>query len=234
MTRIPTITACEMHEVDHVMIYEYGIDLVRMMENAGRALADLALERFAPASVMVLAGAGGNGGGGMVAARHLANRGAAVRVALTRPDPPGVAGEQLRILQRIGVPVADEPVDADLVIDALIGYGLRGDPTGRTAELISWTGRQPAPVLSLDNPSGLDATLGLPATPCIHATATLTLALPKTGLLRAPQVGELYLADIGVPPAAYRRFGIHVPPLFAGATIVAVPTLGAEPRGASP
>ena len=229
---VPTITAGQMREVDRVVIEEYGIDLVRMMENAGRALAELAITRFDPASVTVLAGAGGNGGGGLVAARHLSNRGIRVRVVLTQRDPAGVPGEQLSILHRMGVPVTEHPADADLIIDALIGYGLHGQPAGRTAELIGWANRRPAPVLALDNPSGLDTTAGVPATPCVQATATLTLALPKSGLLHAAEAGELYLADIGVPPAVYQRFGLQVPALFARATIVAVPTVQAGFRGA--
>ena len=222
--RFPAVTAGEMREVDRIMVDVYGIDLVRMMENAGRSLAELAITRFHPPTVTVLAGAGGNGGGGLVAARHLINRGVAVTVAVTRPDLAGVPGQQLQILHRMGVPVGSEPTDAALVIDAVIGYGLHGDPTGPAGDLIAWAAGQPAPVLALDVPSGLDATLGLPGTPCVQATATLTLALPKTGLLRAAQVGELYLADIGVPPAVYQRFGLNVPPLFTDATVLPLPT----------
>jgi NAD(P)H-hydrate epimerase len=222
--RFPAVTAAEMREVDRIMVAEYGIDLVRMMENAGRSLAELAIARFRPETVTVLAGTGGNGGGGLVAARHLTNRGVPVTVALARADMTGIPGQQLHILRRMGVPAGPEPTDAGLVIDAVIGYSLHGDPTGPAANLITWANAQPAPVLALDVPSGLDATHGLPYTPCAHATATLTLALPKTGLLRAAQVGELYLADIGVPPAVYRRFGLDVPPLFTEATLVRVPT----------
>jgi hypothetical protein len=85
-----------MREVDRLVVEEYGIDLVRMMENAGRSLADLAITRFQPATVTVLAGTGGNGGGGLVAARHLSNRGVHVTVAFTRLDPAGVPGQRLQ------------------------------------------------------------------------------------------------------------------------------------------
>lgn len=198
----PSVTACEMRELDRVLVEEYGIDLVRMMENAGRSLADLTITRFTPTTVTVLAGTGGNGGGGLVAARHLRNRGVQVTVTLTRPDLAGVPGQQLRILHRMGVPITMEPTDAELVIDAVIGYSLQGDPVGRAAELVEWANAQPAPVLALDVPSGMDATFGWPGTPCVQARATLTLALPKTGLLHRAEVGELYLGDIGVPTRA--------------------------------
>ena len=99
----------------------------------------------------------------------------------------------------------------DLILDALIGYSLRGDPRGDTRDLIEWANGTGSPVLSLDTPSGLDVTTGAPGVPCIAATATLTLAAPKTGLLDAAVVGELYLADISVPPAVYDAFGKSMP-----------------------
>ena len=114
--------------------------------------------------------------------------------------------------------------DVDLVIDALLGYSLAGDPREPVATLIRWVNEQPAPVLSLDTSSGLDVTSGVPAQPCVVAVATLTLALPKSGLLHAPQVGRLYPADISVPPALYRRMGIEVGDLFADSPIVSIST----------
>ena len=76
----------------------------------------------------------------------------------------------------------------------------------------------PAPVVAIDLPSGLNATTGHVGDPCIQASMTVTLALPKTGLLTAPQAvtGEIWLADIGVPSSVYDRIGVQVPPdLFA-------------------
>jgi NAD(P)H-hydrate epimerase len=190
---IPAVTADQMREVDRAMVEDLGIELLQMMENAGRNLTDVALRMFAPTSVTVLAGPGGNGGGGLVAARHLHNRGVAVTVTLAREDALApVTIHQLDILRRMAVPVSPDPPDAELVLDALIGYSLRGDPAGRAAQLIEWTNGQRAPVLSLDSPSGLDVTTGRAGSPCVRATATMTLALPKTGLLAAPrEVGRL-------------------------------------------
>jgi len=222
---IPGLTEEQMREVDRIMIEDLGIELMQMMENAGRNLAELALRLFNAASAAVLVGPGGNGGGGLVAARHLANRGVAVQVTLSRPWPEfaGVPAHQLAILERMGVSVAHgEAADADLVIDALIGYSLRGDPRGTTRDLIGRANDAEAPVLSLDTPSGLNVTTGEAATPCIRATATMTLALPKIGLIGAPQAGELWLADISVPPSVYRVFGFEVGNLFAEDTIIRV------------
>lgn len=114
---------------------------------------------------------------------------------------------------------------ADLIIDGLLGFGLSGSPTGTAARLIAAANTHPAPLLAIDLPSGLDARTGEPYEPCIRATATLTLALPKTGLLAPsarPYTGELAVADIGVPPAAYARLGVEVGHLFSERSIVQV------------
>jgi NAD(P)H-hydrate epimerase len=221
----PAVTADQMREVDRAMVEDLHIELIQMMENAGRNLADLAQWLFAPTGVTVLAGGGGNGGGGLVAARHLANRGVAVAVTLasSENDLAPVTLHQLDVLRRMGASIASDPTEAALVIDALIGYSLRGNPAGRAAELIEWANRQPAPVLSLDAPSGLDVTTGSAGRPCVMATATLTLALPKTGLLVAPeQVGRLFLADISVPRLVFERMGLPVGDLFALGPVVEV------------
>lgn len=217
---LPAITTDQMREVDRIMMEDLGIQLIQMMENAGRNLADLAIVRYEPTSCTVLAGPGGNGGGGLVAARHLHNRGVAVTVALSDPAPAGVPAHQLEILRRMQVPIG-EPPPADLVIDALIGYSLAGDPRGSAADRIRWANNATVPVLALDVPSGLDATTGRVGQPCIVADTTLTLALPKVGLHRARQVvGDLFVADISVPPAVSRTLGMGVTPPFADNPIV--------------
>jgi NAD(P)H-hydrate epimerase len=222
---VPALTTDQMREVDRIMIEDLGIDLARMMENAGRNLAWLARERFSPSSVTILAGSGGNGGGGLVAARHLHNRGVVVTVTLANAELGEVPAAQAAMLQAMGVAVSDEPAPADVVIDALIGYSLSGDPRGRPAELIEWANHQPSPVLALDVPSGLDTSIGLIGDPCVRATATMTLALPKTGLAFAPTVvGELYLADISVPGAVYQAFDIELDDPFAQGSVVPITT----------
>jgi NAD(P)H-hydrate epimerase len=88
--------------------------------------------------------------------------------------------------------------------------------------MIDWANGQRAPVLALDTPSGLDVSTGLAGSPSVQATATLTLALPKVGLLDAPSVGDLYLADISVPVVVYNGMGITVPELFGDATVIRI------------
>ncbi|MEZ4541488.1 MAG: NAD(P)H-hydrate epimerase [Chloroflexota bacterium] len=234
---LPVLTTAQMREVDRAMIADYHIELIQMMENAGRNLAHLARGRFLDGDphdkpVVVLAGSGGNGGGALVAARRLHNYGAGVRVYLTRPEAEfaAVPARQLDILRRMGVPIfpAGDPAAGPapgLILDGIIGYGLRGDPRGTTAALIQWANAQAAPILALDVPSGLDTTTGMAHDPAIRATATMTLALPKVGLLSheaTPYVGELYLADISVPPALYAgpTLQLSVGPVFAAGDIV--------------
>jgi NAD(P)H-hydrate epimerase len=193
-----------------------------MMENAGRNLALNVMDMLdsATGEVTVLAGAGGNGGGGLCCARHLHNRGFKVWVVLDR-DPRmlhGAAANQLNILQAAGLQPADPTQASELmrrsqiVVDALIGYSLRGAPQGKAAELINLCNQDAAPVLSLDIPSGLDATTGTTPGLVVHPERTLTLALPKTGLTNVE--GDLYLADIGIPPEVYHRLGLSFEPPF--------------------
>lgn len=221
---LPDLTAEQMREVDRIMVEELHVTLVQMMENAGRHLAELAVRRYRPATCTVLAGPGGNGGGGLVAARHLANRGVDVEVVLSAARAMSeVPADQLEILRRMGVPVATEPRRSAVVLDAVLGYSINGDPHGRAAELIRWANACATPTLALDSPSGLDPTTGRLGTPCVAADATLTLALPKRGVRDAPEaVGALFAADIAVPPSVYGRLGIEVRPFFADGTILTV------------
>lgn len=224
---VPAVTTEQMREVDRLAIDEMGPNLYQMMENAGRNLALTVIERLGAdwltEPIVVLAGSGGNGGGGVCAARHLANRGADVTVVVS--DSGGldaVTADQLSVYQgtdgRVAPPRQISSLDASLVVDALIGYSLSGAPRGIVADLIGWAERQSSPVVALDVPSGIDSTTGEVPGVSITADLTMTLALPKTGLDVAA-VGELWLADIGMPVGVYRRIGLEVPvglfgPLF--------------------
>ncbi len=228
---LPWISVAQMREVDRIMIEDLGITLPRMMENAGARLASLVHQlhggdlRGRP--IAVLAGAGGNGGGGMVAARHLAVAGARVTVSLAthRDRLAAVTAEQLAILERMGIPIGDgrEPAgEHDLVLDALLGYGQSGAPRGIVAHLVRWSaGRR---VVALDVPSGLELSTGRALAPYVEAEATLTLALPKAGLRGhvGGIAGDLYLADIGVPPAVHERMGLPGNPIFMSGPIVRI------------
>ncbi len=220
---VGAVTATEMQEVDRVAVEEVGLELLQMMENAGRILAwhvrDVLGEDGA---VTVVAGDGGNGGGGMVCARHLANRGIPIRVLLDRPpqELSGVAAHQHRILDEMGTPTTSDLSDLThangqpLVVDALIGYGLDGDLRPPASDLIDGMNRRPEPVVALDVPSGVDATTGETHGVAVQPDRTVTLALPKTGL--GAVAGPLYLADISIPRTVYERLGVDYERPFGG------------------
>ena len=221
--QVPYLTAEQMLEVDRLMVEDYGIQLIQMMENAGRHLAALARKRFligdpVGRKVLIFAGSGGNGGGALVCARNLRNWGVDTQVILTKAfnelsDVTKIQGEILiQMGQEIGYSGSLPDIDRlDLILDGIIGYSLKGPPRGAAAEVIRWANDGDAPILALDLPSGLDATTGEAREPVIRASATMTLALPKIGLKRSPDlVGELYLADIGVPPDLYSHSSLNL------------------------
>jgi NAD(P)H-hydrate epimerase len=210
------------------MVEEYGVQIEQMMENAGRSLANLVREILGDMvrdkKILIAAGKGNNGGGGMVAARHLHNWGADVTLILNNTHVKGVPGTQMNIIKNFGIEIkTGEKVikylrkfKGEAVIDSLIGYGLSGAPREWTAEVIKALNSIQTPVISLDVPSGLDSTTGEVFNPCVKASATMTLALPKVGLIKpnADVVGDLYLADIGVPNRLYKEIGIEIPLIF--------------------
>ena len=160
----------------------------------------------------MLRGTGGNGGGGITAARHLANRGAGVDLCLAVPDKLSeVTAWQRKVFQSTSGKEVEfrnlDPAPVHLILDALIGYSLQSAPQGVFAELIRWANSTRASIISLDVPSGIDSTTGAGPGEFIRPSSTMTLALPKSGLARA-QVGELVLADIGIPEETYRRIGV--------------------------
>jgi NAD(P)H-hydrate epimerase len=223
---VPAVTAAEMREVDRVAVETVGLQLLQMMENAGRALAASARERGRP--VVVVAGAGGNGGGGLAAARHLATRDVEVAVVLDRSPAAlsGAAATQWEILDAMAVPtgvgVDALPAAANrLAVDALVGYGLEGPLDGPAAALATAVSEREWPALSLDVPSGRNATTGATPGPAIEPAHVLTLALPKPGL--AGLDATLELADIAIPAAVYDRLSLpHARPFEEGYRVALV------------
>jgi len=220
---VTAVTAAGMREVDRVAVEEVGLQLLQMMENAGRAVAWHARDVQERGSVVVVAGNGGNGGGGLACARHLANRDVPVRVVLDRPpgELSGAAAHQCRILDAMDLTVATDPDavtrfdEPTVLVDALIGYGVSGAVRPPAADYIRELNEASDPVVSLDVPSGMDATTGDTHGVRTHPDRTVTLALPKTGLDAVG--GELYLADIGIPAAVYDRLDIEYETPFADA-----------------
>lgn len=227
---IPAVTEAEMRLVDHIAVNEFKLSMLQMMENAGRNLAELAMQKLNDPSgkITILAGSGGNGGGGLSCARHLHNHGHEIQIILSQPPGSlqGPGNLQMQILAAAGVsPGTGEDVkkgfsSSALIIDALVGYSLKGPPGGELADLIVLANAALAPILSLDLPSGMPADPGKATGLCIEPEWTLTLALPKIGL-QAYQ-GELYLGDIGIPYELYHRLGLEVPPFPTGEYILPI------------
>lgn len=217
------VTADEMKLIDEIAMVKYRIKLDQMMELAGYNLAVLT-RKISSGSVenmriAVLAGKGSNGGGGLVAARHLSNWGGNVTTIVSqRQGLKKTICERLETLELMGQKTyfgshnLEEVIsDSEILIDALIGYGLIGNPRSPVSEMIERRNDSGLPVISLDLPSGLNATTGEAYNPCILATNTMTLALPKKGLLAESArryVGGLWLADIGIPNSVYAEMGL--------------------------
>jgi len=226
------VTPAVMREIDRRAEQDYGIRPLQLMEVAGLATARVARRLLhtlnAGRAVCVMAGPGNNGADGLVAARRLAGWGIPVQ-PITTYDPGqarGLSETQMGAARAAGIEVEQwrgALPSAALLVDALLGFGSHGAPRDAVAEVIEAAGSSGIPILALDIPSGLDSESGVAAAPCIKATATVTLALPKIGLLRDAArafVGKLYLADIGVPKPLLHDLAIDSAGLFEADDIV--------------
>ena len=221
-----TITKEQMAELDRIMIEDFGIDVPIMMEHAGMAVAMLADKMCAGRKILILCGHGNNGGDGLAAARHIANWGYDVSVLLASPENKLKTDplKQYNILRKMKLPFITSDVDFstfNLIIDALLGYNIEGNPRGLFAEIINKANQSDSKILAVDLPSGLDATSGSPANPCIKATTTVALTMPKTGLVQDPAkpfVGKLYASYMSVPQAVYDKLKIKSP--FPGSSVL--------------
>lgn len=237
---VPSVTPAEMREIQRVAQENFGYDILQIIENAGRAAARLALAMLGGKArgqrVVVLAGGGNAGASGLCAVRNLVNWGLDAEPILGEVEEQMSFStvRQLRILQGTGTEEPEGPQtseitaeehlhNADLILDALVGYGLVGPPTGMAAAIIEMVSASRTPVLALDVPTGVDANSGHVNHPAIRACTTLIYDLPKTGQLESSardHQGELYLADLGIPRAVPERMGIAVKGLHGEGPIV--------------
>jgi hydroxyethylthiazole kinase-like uncharacterized protein yjeF len=215
------VGSAEMREIDRVAIEGFGIPSLTLMDRAGRAVAEAAVQLAAPhGRFVVVCGAGNNGGDGYVAARLLRSAGRDARVlALVPAERLSADARAVREqAQRAGVAIDDvgelAGVDAgvgDVVLDAIFGTGLARPPAGAFAGAISRIEAARvagARVLAVDVPSGLSADTGRPLGACVRADRTVTFAFQKRGLVLHPGAtfaGEVTVADIGIPAEAARR-----------------------------
>ena len=225
---IPLLDAETMRAVDRWAIEEQGIDGLDLMERAGAGVARAA-ERLAPdGGVTIVCGKGNNGGDGLVVARLLREAGRRVTVVCAAP-PQELLGDARTNLDRLpgdgpvqlngsawegtgepreGTAVAEvrDPFEgATVLVDALLGTGFQGQPRGAIAEAIAVVNRVGAPVVSVDVPSGVDASTGVVAVMAVRASVTVTFHAAKPGVWIAPgkaHAGDVQVLDIGIPRGA--------------------------------
>jgi len=199
-------TAPEVARIEEYAIEELKIDVLQLMEVAGFRSAEVMRDHVqSSANITVLAGSGGNGGDALVCAKwlHLWGYHPIVILASGRSHLKPVTRHQLSVWEHLGGDVTlTPPRKTNAIVDGLIGFSLEGAPRGKAAELIEWTNSQKTFVLSLDIPSGLDASTGKISTPCVRATRTVVFSLMKQGLLSKealPYIGIVKMVDIGLP-----------------------------------
>jgi hydroxyethylthiazole kinase-like uncharacterized protein yjeF len=209
---LPKLTSAQVREADALAQERFGVAVDWLMEAAGWQVA-----RFCQGRTAVACGVGNNAGDGLAAARHLHRWGRLASVSCVAAGKlRGPAARELEALKKVGVEVMDTLTlnGADVVLDAIFGTGLSRAPEGDFAVWIEAINSSNAPVIAVDLPSGLDADSGVAYAPSVSAHITVTLGLPKVGLLKAdgPRLaGEVWVADIGIPYEVYAALGIDVP-----------------------
>jgi ADP-dependent NAD(P)H-hydrate dehydratase / NAD(P)H-hydrate epimerase len=213
------VTAHTMQELDHRAINEYGIPGRDLMEQAGRGCAEHILAAYGTRQskqVAIISGKGNNGGDGYVIARYLLEKGWQVMVIILaeREDIQGDALTNLVLLPEnilsfcpeegeLTEKHADDLQQADVLVDALLGTGLRSDLTGVYLEAVELINSAPGKVVAVDIPTGIHGTTGRILGQTVHANMTVTFGVAKLGHVLYPaaeHVGRLVIVDIGIPP----------------------------------
>lgn len=220
-------SAKQMKKLDRLAV-QNGLSILQMMELAGWQMLNLFRLVQIPkrAKTLVLCGKGNNGGDGLAAARHLINYGYDVKVILAVANLNEHAGHQLKLLRKMQVPIMlfsktrnrakQEIHQANVVIDALIGYNLSGPPRGEFAALITLANQSQAKIIAYDLPSGADAEKKC-FVPCVRADYSLTLALPKKAFQNPntkKNAGKVFVADLGIPARIYDKVAQNSRPPF--------------------
>jgi ADP-dependent NAD(P)H-hydrate dehydratase / NAD(P)H-hydrate epimerase len=226
---IPLLDAETMRGVDRWAIEQRGVPSLDLMERAGAGVARI-VERLVPdGAVAVVCGKGNNGGDGLVVARLLREAGRSVTVVCAAP-PGDFAGDARVNLERLP---GEGPLElegdraraeqsleeASVVIDALLGTGFQGEPRGAVGEAIEIVNAARALVVSVDLPSGVDASTGVASGVAVRAAVTATFHAGKPGLWIAPgkaHAGEVETIEIGIPRGwpGETQIGLIAPAVF--------------------
>lgn len=201
-------------EIDKLAQERYSMPALLLMENAGRSVAESALNMLRGKNrIAVVCGKGNNAGDGFVCARHLLAKGKKADIFLLNSplDIKGDAEINLNILMRLGkkpLQIGEYGLasldfsEYDLIIDAIFGIGVKGEVSGPIKEVITKINASKIPVLSIDVPSGLNADSGVVLGACIRAERTVTFVAIKRGLMMADgpkYAGKVTVVDLGIP-----------------------------------
>jgi ADP-dependent NAD(P)H-hydrate dehydratase / NAD(P)H-hydrate epimerase len=231
----PLLDAPQMRAVDRWAIEERGIPSLELMERAGEGVARTVEGVSRDGAAAVVCGKGNNGGDGLVVARLLRHAAREVSVVCVA-DPAELSPDARANLERLpgepplqfSSPSAREAIErADVIVDALLGTGFSGVPHGVVAEAIEAVNRTPAPVVSVDVPSGVDASTGIVAGVAVEAQQTVSFHVGKPGLWIHPGkgcAGEAITIEIGIPRGA---------PVASDVGLICGGVLGELPRRAS-
>ena len=212
---LPKITGSQMQQLVMLATGKYGLDGRVLVEHTGRNLVTL-VEEFAPEGpVLVVAGRGDNGSGGLAAARLLGLRGRRVWVVPTHEadNYSGTPREQLELLRHVPtvrVKTSLPKMKFACVIDAAIGTSLEGPPRGRTLDVITVLNKMHdgCCVISVDVPTGMQADDGELPGEAVHPTMTLAVGAPKAGVVPGGPAGRLFVGDLGFPPGVFEGLGL--------------------------
>ncbi|GAK30098.1 sugar kinase [Weissella oryzae SG25] len=204
---VHAVTAQEMQQYDRYTIEEIGVPGLVLMERAALAVTDvLGAGNFDLSNVLVIAGLGNNGGDGVAVARLLSQKGILVDLLVVGDEKRASQSTttQLKIARNYGLEPQSRVRDFrqySVVVDALFGIGLSKPVPVKLAEMIKRVNAANIPVVSVDVPSGLNATTGEIMGSAIRAAATVTFGYPKQGLIKNEGIkrsGAIYVKDIGI------------------------------------
>lgn len=213
---LPRIGAAQMSQMIMLATGKFGLDGRVLVEHTGRNLARLVEAEAPEGPVLVVAGRGNNGSGGLAAARLLGLRGRRVWVVPTHEadNYSGTPREQLEYLRHVPsvrVKTSLPKMKYACVIDAAIGTSLEGPPRGRTLDVVTVLNNlhEGCCVISVDVPTGMNADDGSVPGSVVHASITMAVGLPKQGVRPGGDGGRLFLGDIGLPPGVHEAMGLE-------------------------
>lgn len=225
-----SLTKEQMAKIDRIVVDKYDLQIKQMMENAGRNVARWIFNNLHPKKAIIIFGKGNNGGDGLCCARHLSIYGVSVEIVRAFEGSGNNEVEnQLKIINESGSvkEISEIPNlnQGDVIVDALLGYNVSGNPREKFAELIkkaNFYRKKGVKIISYDLPSGMNPDTGTCADPCIEADYTITLGLPKNGL-KNEEAGEIWLANLGIPNEVYEKeLGIKIENYFKGGDVVRI------------